>query len=134
MFFLLIYGWFLFIALKILIVFNINKLTALMPLNIRIKLTCSLNFLNLAGLPPLSGFFVKLYVLKLLVTDNSIFLGLILLFLSLVVLYAYTSVFYYYIRTLSSLRKFKTFKLTKISLIRITISWSSLGLLFILFC
>jgi formate hydrogenlyase subunit 3/multisubunit Na+/H+ antiporter MnhD subunit len=59
------------------------------------KLICVSLFLNLAGLPPFRGFFIKLYLLKYMLLFNSVRLILILFFLSLTVLYTYISVFYY---------------------------------------
>jgi len=132
--FLLIYGWILLVVLNFLQNFSINKISSIMKLNIVDKLSCSLSFLNLAGLPPLSGFFIKLFVLKFIILNNSIILSLSLLFLSLMVLYAYTSIFYYFISSFTSISKIRDYLSIGLNPLRIYSRWVFLPILFIFLC
>jgi len=95
--FLFIYGWILLIIIKFLSFFLINKTSSIMFLSSVYKIIGTTLFLNLAGLPPFSGFFIKLFILKSVISENSIPAALILLFLSLTVLYSYISIFYYFV-------------------------------------
>ena len=93
--FLLIYGIILISAIFLLDYFNLHKLASLSDTIYLVKIPCILNFLNLAGLPPLTGFFAKLVLLKMLVSFVSIFWVLLLLATALSVLFAYIVLTYY---------------------------------------
>lgn len=128
--FLLIYGWLLKVALTLAQEYNSIKLSSLMLMPIVIKLIWSFNFLNLAGLPPFTGFFIKLYILKYAVINYSFRVILVLLFISLVVLYAYSSIFYYFIRSNISSAKANLNFIGNLTYINMTSRWISLPLFF----
>lgn len=97
--FLFWYGVFLGSTLFLVQLIGAQKFSSMVAASPVLKLFCLLNFLNLAGLPPFSGFFIKLVLLKRFFFYAPISLIIRLLNLSLVVLFAYLSITYY---TLSS--------------------------------
>nr|YP_009935670.1 NADH dehydrogenase subunit 2 [Nephus oblongosignatus]QNS38574.1 NADH dehydrogenase subunit 2 [Nephus oblongosignatus] len=56
------------------------------------KLFFFLNFLSLGGLPPFLGFFPKWMTLKILMSNNLIFLPLVMIFFTLLTLYVYLQI------------------------------------------
>ena len=117
-------------ALHGLTFFRISKPATLASLPSFVKLAFAFYFLNLAGLPPLSGFFIKLYALKLLIISYSAGLIIILLILSLFVLYAYVSVFYYFIRSYHPSQPARVSLLPKLAVANIACRWVILAPLF----
>jgi multicomponent Na+:H+ antiporter subunit D len=93
------YGRFLGAALKSLLEAGGQKLSSLLAAAPLLKAAIALNFLNLAGLPPLSGFFAKLLLLKGALRFGPVLDVLLLLLQSLVVLYAYLVITYYLYRS-----------------------------------
>ena len=128
--FLLVYGWLLLIALKLLVWGGINKLSSLAQTSLRLKLATAFNFFNLAGLPPFSGFFVKVFVLKSLIVITSLFTIILLLLLSLVVLCAYLLIFYNFISSSLPSKVLSVQALPKSLSFNIVLRWFS----FILLC
>jgi formate hydrogenlyase subunit 3/multisubunit Na+/H+ antiporter MnhD subunit len=63
-----------------------------------LKIFFLLGFLNLAGLPPFSGFFMKLFILKCSMIRISLLTILMLLYASLIVLFSYLIISFYIIR------------------------------------
>jgi NADH-quinone oxidoreductase subunit N len=100
--FLLLYGTLLYAATSLLEVFNVQKISSLAKLGYTPKIFCLVNFFNLAGLPPLAGFFVKLFLLKVVVGVASMGVVFFLLASSVLVLFAYVVVVYYSIRSPAS--------------------------------
>ena len=64
-----------------------RKLTGFVPVLV------GLQFLNLGGVPPLMGFFLKLIMLKVVIVE-SLVLSITLVLLSFLILYAYVTLFY----------------------------------------
>lgn len=62
-------------------------------------------FLRMAGIPPSLGFFIKIWVLFILMTYKKIFLVFILVVSSILIIYIYISIFLNRLRTLNSSRK-----------------------------
>lgn len=93
--FLALYGVFLLAVMLLIELTRSQKLSSLLVTTVAVKALFSLNFLNLAGLPPFSGFFIKLVLLKLFLGFSPPLLILLLLFISLVVLWAYLAVTFY---------------------------------------
>lgn len=95
--FLIFYGLFLSPIIFLSSKHNINKFASLTFESFTVKSLFFLRFLNLAGLPPFSGFFLKLYILKILSTQFSSLIFIILLYLSLIILFAYLITSFYVI-------------------------------------
>lgn len=89
------YGLFLFSTVSILETTGGHTLSSLIILSPALKLLCFLNFLNLAGLPPFSGFLVKLVLLKVFLNFVPASVVLLLLYLSLCVLFSYLVLTFY---------------------------------------
>nr|YP_009744752.1 NADH dehydrogenase subunit 2 [Phyllodiaptomus tunguidus]QIG86762.1 NADH dehydrogenase subunit 2 [Phyllodiaptomus tunguidus]UDF84402.1 NADH dehydrogenase subunit 2 [Phyllodiaptomus tunguidus]UDF84415.1 NADH dehydrogenase subunit 2 [Phyllodiaptomus tunguidus] len=100
--FLFFYSLFLASALKSLLSFNIQKLSSLLSESQFVKILCFLNFLNLAGLPPFSGFLLKLTLLKTFLLYAPLTLMLLLISLSLIVLYVYLSITFFGLASFSA--------------------------------
>jgi NADH:ubiquinone oxidoreductase subunit 2 (subunit N) len=111
---------------------NVQKLASFLSLRYFSKTVRLINFLRLAGLPPLSGFFIKLFLLKVLIFSAPSFLILLLLISSLIVLYAYIIISYYVLRTPFSITNFNTTKTPVLFLRIISLSWGALPILFLL--
>lgn len=93
--YLTLYGLFLGSLLGVLGSARLNKLPSVVSASTPVKFSCSLSFLNLGGLPPFSGFFVKLLLLKYIRQSRALPLVLVLLALSLISLYAYLASSFY---------------------------------------
>nr|UDF84428.1 NADH dehydrogenase subunit 2 [Phyllodiaptomus tunguidus]UDF84441.1 NADH dehydrogenase subunit 2 [Phyllodiaptomus tunguidus] len=100
--FLFFYSLFLASALKSLHSFNIQKLSSLLSESQFVKVLCFLNFLNLGGLPPFSGFLLKLTLLKTFLLGTSLILMLSLIGLSLIVLFSYLSITFFGLASFSA--------------------------------
>lgn len=95
--FLIFYGSLLASALHLLHSTGIQKLSSVIYQAAGVKLLCLVRFLGLAGVPPIAGFFVKLTLLKLFIPLFSVAYLFFLLNISLLVLYAYLAIFYYFL-------------------------------------
>nr|AWN56312.1 NADH dehydrogenase subunit 2 [Nephaspis sp. DPP-2018] len=91
--------YFLFYSLNsilLILPLKVNKINQLqqfyssLNLNKTQKFMFSLNLLSLGGLPPFTGFFIKWMVLSTLIYNNHNFLGLTMVFLTLMMLFIYT--------------------------------------------
>lgn len=130
--FLFLYGIFLLTVILNLEWLNVQKLASFLSLRYFSKTVRLINFLRLAGLPPLSGFFIKLFLLKVLIFSAPSFLILLLLISSLIVLYAYIIISYYVLRAPFSITNFNTTKTPVLFLRIISLSWGALPILFLL--
>jgi len=95
--FLSVYGGLLFTALWGFKACNTQKISSFLKLPAALKIFSAINLLNLAGLPPFSGFFVKLFLIKRILMAAPLSLIFILLNSSLVVLFAYTLTTFYFL-------------------------------------
>lgn len=68
---------------------NFEDFKSLKQINPVLIIIISINFLSLAGIPPLSGFLSKYYVFVNLIESNNIVLFFCLMFLSLIIVYYY---------------------------------------------
>lgn len=128
--FLCFYGVFLSSTIVLLERFSINKLSSFVGLGLLIKAACVINFFNLAGLPPFTGFFAKLILLKLIVSVAPFSWVLLLLAAALGVLFAYLIIVYYVIRAPFSLSLVKFEMISPPILILITFFWLLLPTIF----
>jgi formate hydrogenlyase subunit 3/multisubunit Na+/H+ antiporter MnhD subunit len=96
--FLSLYGIFIYRIVFLSSKFNIQKFSSVLNRQLILKIFFLLGFLNLAGLPPFSGFFMKLYILKCSIIRISLLTVLILLYASLTVLFSYLIISFYIIR------------------------------------
>jgi NADH:ubiquinone oxidoreductase subunit 2 (subunit N) len=94
--FLIAYGAFLFIVLGAFKFLNVSKISILLRYGINIKIMCAAGLLNLAGLPPFSGFFAKLFLIKTIINFTPLFLIFMLLNTSLLILLAYTFLSFFF--------------------------------------
>ncbi len=122
--FLVTYGLLLATALRVIDKLNIQKLTSLARYETSLKLLCIINFLNLAGLPPLVGFFAKLSLLKLLLRAYSLFFIFMLLNSSLLVLYAYLVISFYALGAVAP-RKSASLNVASLAALRRTLAAAS---------
>lgn len=99
--FLTAYGAFLFIVLWAFKFLNAPKISILLRYGINIKIMCAVRLLNLAGLPPFSGFFAKLFLIKTIINFTPLFLIFMLLNTSLLVLLSYTFLSFYFLASQS---------------------------------
>nr|AYV63056.1 NADH dehydrogenase subunit 2 [Lovenula raynerae] len=107
--FLVIYATMLAALLVCAINFSINSLTSLSNLSPLMKLLFASMFLNLASLPPFSGFLAKLILLKSLIATTPLYLILMLVMTSLLVLFSYLSIsFYAYTKNSPELNYFQS--------------------------
>ena len=97
--FLFFYGIFLSLILSLLFTLNAQKFSSLLGISTPDKIVCMLIFINLAGLPPFSGFFLKLLLLKNFLAWSPILIVIALLNISLIVLFAYLALTYYVARS-----------------------------------
>nr|YP_009919117.1 NADH dehydrogenase subunit 2 [Cataclysta lemnata]QMP96710.1 NADH dehydrogenase subunit 2 [Cataclysta lemnata] len=81
------------ILFNLLNVFFINQLF-ISNMNYLIKLTFTINFLSLGGLPPFIGFFSKWIIINFLINNNLYNLTFIMVMMSLIVLFFYIRIIY----------------------------------------
>ena len=105
--FLFFYGVFLGSILILFTLLNVQKISSFLSLSLLLKFICLLNLLNLAGLPPISGFFVKLLLLKRFITRISILVIILLLNLALIILFSYITRSFYLLRSTFTLNNKK---------------------------
>lgn len=96
--YLFFYGCFLWLILSLFHENNIQHFSSFLNISFLVKISVCLNLLNLAGLPPFSGFFLKFLLLKRF-RHLPYILIIILLFFSLANLFIYLSVSYYILRS-----------------------------------
>lgn len=60
-----------------------------------LKLILMINLLSLGGLPPFLGFYPKLLIIELLISNNYFILNFILIFFSLIILLIYLRITYF---------------------------------------
>lgn len=94
-FFLVFYSLFTGTIIGLFSFYEINKLSSFYGAEVAVKLVSLMNFLNLAGLPPFAGFFLKVALLKFFITALSLFSLILLISLSLVALIAYFRIAFY---------------------------------------
>nr|AXS64979.1 NADH dehydrogenase subunit 2 [Cucujoidea sp. 4 KM-2017] len=71
---------------------QIQQFYSSVNLNKTQKFIFSLNLLSLGGLPPFTGFFIKWMVLSILISVNLKFLGLMMVFFTLMMLFIYVRI------------------------------------------
>lgn len=91
--FIIIYSIILLVLLILLAKLNVYKVSDLSIVTTHGSLLLSLRLINLGGIPPILGFFLKLIIMKVLVNLRRILIFLILT-LAVVVLYIYTNTIY----------------------------------------
>nr|YP_009503728.1 NADH dehydrogenase subunit 2 [Lasioderma serricorne]AUR43718.1 NADH dehydrogenase subunit 2 [Lasioderma serricorne]AWY13613.1 NADH dehydrogenase subunit 2 [Lasioderma serricorne]QYH50914.1 NADH dehydrogenase subunit 2 [Lasioderma serricorne] len=83
------------ISVILLLIFNyykiyfISQFISQFKMNKLLKLTVSLNFLSLGGLPPFIGFFPKWLVINMLTNNGFMFMSVMMVILTLFILYYY---------------------------------------------
>ena len=97
--FLIFYGMILSFILFLLLSSNCQKFSSLLSIRLPYKVLCIVRFLNLAGLPPFSGFFIKLLLLKNFLGWAPLILIILILNISLMVLFSYLILTYYRLRS-----------------------------------
>lgn len=95
-FFLIYFLFYRLNSILLILPLKVNKINQLqqfyssLNLNKTQKFIFRLNLLSLGGLPPFTGFFIKWIVLRTLIYNNHNFLGLTIVFLTLIILFIYT--------------------------------------------
>merc|ERR1712241_1014627 len=105
--------------------FYYNLFTQVNRMNFYDKIVIVILFMSLGGIPPLLGFLRKFLILKMIFIYESLFLFIIIIFLSLILLYHYMSRIYFFMTYMPLLKinfNKRDFSLTKyLYLISITI-------------
>lgn len=94
-------GFFVFILLQNQSLKNLGSTSSN---NFSVIIFCTIFFLNLAGLPPLPGFFIKLNFLLLILTNIKIINIIILILVNFTIFYFYIQ-FYKYVYTYGKAKK-----------------------------
>ena len=76
--------------------FYYNLFTQVNRMNFYDKIVIVILFMSLGGIPPLLGFLRKFLILKMIFIYESLFLFIIIIFLSLILLYHYMSRIYFF--------------------------------------
>uniref|UniRef100_UPI0030010B1D NADH dehydrogenase subunit 2 n=1 Tax=Parotis confinis TaxID=3112169 RepID=UPI0030010B1D len=96
LFYFIIYSFMISIMCFLFYLMNMFFINQLFFLNINymIKLSLTINFLSLGGLPPFIGFFPKWIVINFLLMNKLFFLTFILIMMSLIMLFFYIRILY----------------------------------------
>nr|AXS64882.1 NADH dehydrogenase subunit 2 [Tenebrionoidea sp. 14 KM-2017] len=70
-------------------VFLLNQMSNLMEKNKKVKLSFTVNFMSLGGLPPFLGFLPKWLLINLMIEKNMILIALTLIMLTMIMLFIY---------------------------------------------